>query len=186
MSLAVNDLRNGVVFQDQAGVWQVQSFEHIKMGRGSAVIKIKAKNLKTGAISEKSFISGNKVEEAEYDKRTVQYLYHDGTNLYFMDPTSFDQLSLVVEKAKELPRFIKEGSNVDLLVVEGEPVGVELPKNVVLAVTEAPPGEKGNSASNVTKGATVETGISVQVPLFVKPGDKIKVDTRSGEYLERA
>lgn len=186
MAIAVNDLRNGVVFKDDNGIWQVQSFEHIKMGRGSAVIKVKAKNLKSGAISEKSFISGNKVDEAEYDKRKVQYLYHDGSNLFFMDPNTFDQLSLAIDKSKELPRFIREGESVDLLVVEGEPVGVEMPKNVVLAVTEAPPGEKGNSASNVTKAATVETGISVQVPLFVKPGDKIKVDTRTGEYLERA
>lgn len=186
MAIPVNDLRSGIVFQDSQGVWQVESFEHIKMGRGSATIKVKAKNLRSGAISEKSFISGNKVEEAEVEKRKAQYLYQDGKDLFFMDPQTFDQFSLPLERASNLPKFIKEGVEVEVLMVSGEPVSVELPKNVILEVTEADPGERGNSVSNLMKSATVETGLSVQVPLFIKVGEKIKVDTRTSAYLERA
>lgn len=185
MSLAVNELRGGVVFQDKEGVWQVQSFEHVKMGRGSAVIKVKVRNLRTGALTEKSFISGNKVEEADASKRKVQYLYADDTNLNFMDPESFDQLTLLKSRAETLPSYIKDGETVEMLIVEGEPIGVELPKTVQLTVSEADPSEKGNTVSNLTKSCTVETGLLVNVPLFIKPGDKIKVDTRSGTYIER-
>lgn len=186
MAIPVNELRNGTVFQDSQGVWQVETFEHIKMGRGSATIKVKARNLRTGAIAERSFISGNKVEEAEAEKRKAQYLYQDGQNLFFMDPVSFDQFSLAISHASELPKFIKEGGEVEVMMIEGEPVSVEMPKNVILTVTEADPGERGNSVSNLTKSCTVETGATVAVPLFVKPGDKIKVDTRTGQYLEWA
>lgn len=186
MSLPVNDLRNGAVFQDSAGVWQVESFEHIKMGRGSATIKVKAKNLRSGAIAEKSFISGNKVDEAEVDKVKVQFLYKDHKDAYFMDPVSFEQFPVPLSRVAEVPKFIKEGGEIEALLIAGEVVSVELPKNVILAVTEADPGERGNSASNFLKSCTVETGVNVQVPLFIKPGDKIKVDTRSGAYIERA
>jgi elongation factor P len=186
MAIPVNELRSGTVFQDSAGVWQVESFEHIKMGRGSATIKVKARNLRSGSISEKSFISGNRVEEANVEKRKAQYLYQDDQNLYFMDPVSFEQFQIARLRAENLPKFIKEGWEVEILLVEGEAAAVEMPKNVILLVTDADPGERGNSASNFLKSCTVETGLSVQVPLFVKPGDKIKVDTRSGEYLERA
>lgn len=186
MAIPVNELRAGTVFQDSSGVWQVDSFEHIKMGRGSATIKVKARNLRSGSITEKSFISGNKVEEAEAEKRKAQYLYRDGENLYFMDPVTFDQFQIGLVKSPDLPKFIKEGESVQVVTVEGEPVSVEMPKNVVLTVTEADPGEKGNSVSNLMKGATLETGAAVQVPLFVKTDDKIKVDTRTGQYLERA
>lgn len=186
MSLPVNDLRNGAVFQDSAGVWQVESFEHIKMGRGSATIKVKAKNLRSGAISEKSFISGNKVDEAEVDKIKVQFLYKDAKDAYFMDPQTFEQFPVPLVRVSELPKYIKEGGEVEALLIGAEVVSVELPKNVVLQVTDADPGERGNSASNFLKSCTVETGVNVQVPLFIKPGDRIKVDTRSGAYIERA
>lgn len=186
MSLPVNDLRNGAVFQDSAGVWQVESFEHIKMGRGSATIKVKAKNLRSGAIAEKSFISGNKVEEAEVDKVKVQFLYQDPKDAYFMDPQTFEQFSVPLSRVEVVPKFIKEGGEIEALLIAGEVVSVELPKNVILEVTDADPGERGNSASNFLKSCTVETGINVQVPLFIKTGDRIKVDTRSGTYVERA
>lgn len=186
MAIAVNDLRNGAVFQDATGVWQVETFTHTKMGRGGAVIKVKVRNLKNGAITEKSFPNGNKVDDADVAKRKAQYLYSDDSSYYFMDQENFEQFGLVKERAANLADFIKEGSQLELIVVEGEPVGVEMPKNVVLTVTESDPGEKGNSASNFLKSCEVETGLRVQVPLFVKPGDKIKVDTRTGEYLERA
>jgi len=186
MAIPVNDLRSGTVFQDSTGIWQVETFEHIKMGRGSATIKVKAKNLRSGAIAEKSFISGNKVEEAEAEKRKAQYLYQDAANLYFMDPATFDQFQVALVKSPDLPKFIKEGEQVEVLMIEGDPVSVEMPKNVVLSVTEADPNERGNSVSNLTKSCTVETGAVVAVPLFIKPGDKIKVDTRTGQYLERA
>jgi elongation factor P len=185
MAIPVNDLRAGTVFQDSQGTWLVESFEHIKMGRGSATIKVKAKNIRTGAIAEKSFISGNKVEEGEVEKKKVQYLYTAEENSHFMDPLTFDQFSVLSKVIKDLPKYIKEGQEVEALFLGSELVSVELPKNVVLAVTEAAPGERGNSVSNLMKEATVETGLSVQVPLFVEVGDKIKVDTRTGSYLER-
>ncbi len=186
MAIPVNELRAGTVFQDATGVWQVDTFEHIKMGRGSATIKVKARNLRSGAIAEKSFISGNKVEEAEAEKRKAQYLYRDDANLYFMDPQSFDQFQVAISKSPDLPKFIKEGEQVQVLLIENEPVSIEMPKNVVLKVTEAAPGERGNTVSNLNKDATLETGAHVQVPLFVKTGDTIRVDTRTGAYLERA
>lgn len=186
MAIPVNDLRNGATFQDSQGVWQVETFEHIKMGRGSATIKVKARNLRSGAIAEKSFISGNKVEEAEVEKRKVQYLYRDAGKFYIMDPASFDQFSIDQSKSPSLPNFIKEGEPVEILLISGEPVAVEMPKNVILTITEAAPGERGNTVSNLNKEATVETGARVSVPLFIKTGDRIKVDTRSGAYVERA
>lgn len=186
MAIPVNELRNGATFQDSQGTWLVESFEHIKMGRGSATIKVKARNLRSGAISEKSFISGNKVDEAEVEKMRVQFLYQDHKDAYFMNPVTFEQFPVPISRVMEVPKYIKEGGEVEALLIGGEVVSVELPKNVVLLVTEADPGERGNSASNFLKTCTVETGANVQVPLFVKPGDKIKVDTRSGAYIERA
>jgi elongation factor P len=186
MAIAVNDLRAGAVFQDSAGVWQVETFNHVKMGRGNAVIKVKVRNLKSGAITEKSFTSGNKVDEADVVKRKGQYLYSDENFHYFMDIGSFEQFSLMRGRAEKLTEFVKEGSVLEILVVAGEAAGVEVPKNVALLVTDADPSERGNSVSNLLKSCTVETGLRVQVPLFVKVGDTIKVDTRSGEYLERS
>ena len=186
MTIPVNELKNGVVFQDSTGVWQVETFHHVKMGRGNAVIKVKVRNLRNGTITEKSFISGNKVELAETSKKKVQYLYSDEASHFFMDLTSFDQLILPVKSANDLTLFIKEGENVDLLEVLGEPASVDFPRTVVLKVAEADPGERGNSASNFLKSCHTETGLEVQVPLFIKVGDSIKVDTRSSSYIERA
>lgn len=181
----VTDLKAGATFVDKEGLWEVQSYQHIKMGRGSANIKIKARNLRSGAIIEKSFISGARVEEAQVDKRKGQFLYLDSEGAHFMDPASFEQFILPNHLIGEIAKFFKEGSEYDLVATEGEILGVDMPRNTVLKVAETGPGVKGDTVSSSFKAATLENGMNVQVPLFIKIGDMVKVDTRSGEYLER-
>lgn len=190
----VNDLRNGIVFKEEGQLWQVVFYEHIKMGRGSGNIKIKAKNLKTGSIIEKSFITGARVEEADVEKKKAQFLYKqslpsgdgkDGESYFFMDPSSFEQFSLSKDIVGEQAKFLKDGLEVSLLVSDAEALGMEIPNNLVYEIVETGPGEKGNSVSNVFKDATLDNGLNVKIPMFSKVGDKIRIDTRTGEYLER-
>ncbi len=184
--LNVTDLRAGATFKDQGNLWEVQSYQHIKMGRGSANIKIKARNLRTGATIEKSFISGARVEEVEVEKKKAQFLYLDSEGAHFMDQSSFEQFSLPRTLLAAESSFLKEGEEYDLVVAEGETLGLELPRNMILTVAETGPGVKGDTVSSAFKSAVLENGMDIQVPLFIKVGDKIKVDTRSGQYLERS
>ncbi len=184
--LNVNDLRNGAVFKDEAGIWQVLNFEHIKMGRGSGNVKVKVKNLKSGSTTEKSFITGARVDEADVEKKKAQYLYSDGDNFYFMDPVSFEQFPLPKAVLGNQAGFLQEGLEVQLIVSGELALGMEMPNSLVYTVSETGPGEKGNSVSNVYKDAVMDNGLSIKVPMFIKNGDKVKVDTRTGEYLERA
>lgn len=181
----VNDLRNGTVFKDENQLWQVMSYEHMKMGRGSGNIKVKVKNLKTGSQTEKSFITGARVEEAGVDKKKTQFLYHDGESYFFMDPVSFEQFSLPQDVVGEQAKYLKDGLEVLLLVADSAALGMEIPNNLIYEITETGPGEKGNTVSYVFKDATLDNGLQVKVPMFMKVGDKIKVDTRSGQYIER-
>jgi len=183
--LNVTDLRAGTAFKEQGNLWEVQSYQHTKMGRGSANIKIRARNLRTGAVVEKSFMSGARVEEAEVEKKKAQFLYADAGSANFMDTATFDQFSLAAKLVANELKFLKEGESYDLLVAEGEILGVELPRNIVLRVIETDPGVKGNSVSNAYKRARLENNLETQVPLFIKEGEAVKIDTRSGEYLER-
>lgn len=183
--LNVNELRNGAVFKDDTGLWQVITFEHIKMGRGSGTIKVKAKNLKTGSITEKSFITGGRVEEADVEKKKAQYLYRDGESFNFMDMDSYDQFPVSSDVLGEQAKFLKESMEVNLILGEGQALGVELPNSLIYTITETGPGEKGNTVSNVYKEATLDNGLMVKVPMFMKVGDKVKVDTRTGQYIER-
>lgn len=183
--LNVNDLRNGTFFKETGQLWQVLTYEHNKMGRGSGTIKVKVKNLKTGSVTEKSFITGARVEEANVDKKKAQYLYADGDSYNFMDPISFEQFSVARAILGDSARFLLEGMEVILIVSEDEALGIELPNSIIYTIKETGSGEKGNTVSNVFKDATMENGLVAKVPMFMKEGEKIKLDTRTGQYVER-
>ncbi|MBI2011760.1 elongation factor P [Candidatus Daviesbacteria bacterium] len=192
--LNVNDLRNGAVFKESGNLFQVLTYEHIKMGRGSGTIKVKVKNLKTNSITEKSFITGAKVEEADVEKRKAQFLYkqslpaeagRDGENFYFMDNENFEQFPLSQGTLGDDFKYLKEGLEVALITGEGQALALELPNSIVYTISETGPEEKGNSVSNVYKEAVMDNGLIVKVPMFMKIGEKVKVDTRTGSYVER-
>lgn len=183
--ISVNELRAGTIYDDQGNLLLVMSFEHIKMGRGSATIKVKVKNLRTGSISEKSFINNQKVQDVQVFKKEMQYLYQDDESVYFMNPQSFEQVAIPVKIIPEV-QFLKEGETYPIAFHGEEALSVQLPPKVELKVSETAPGVKGNSASNVFKDAIMENGMTVKVPLFIDVGDKIRVDTRTGQYTERA
>lgn len=183
--LNVTELRNGAVFKESGNLLQVITYDHVKMGRGSGTIKLRVRNLRTGSVTDKSFITGARVEEANVIKKKAQYLYKDGESLNFMDPVSFEQFPLSASVAGDQAKFLKEGMEVTLIVSEDEALGMELPLNLVYEIAETGPGEKGNTVSNVFKEATLDNGLVVKVPMFMKVGEKVKVDTRTGAYIER-
>jgi elongation factor P len=184
--LSVTELRKGAVFVEEGKPYVVIEYQHIKVGRGSATIKIKARNLKSGSMLEKSFISGATVEEGEVERRKAQYLYSDEKNLNFMDPNSFEQFPISKSISGGAEKFLKEGAEVFFQIFQGEPINVELPLKVNLKVTETPPGEKGDTKQGGSKEATVETGCRLQVPMFVSVGEMIQINTESGEYAGRS
>ncbi len=181
----VNDLRSGATFQEDGNLFEVLEYSHTKMGRGTATIRVKVKNLKSGSTTEKTFISGARVEEADLDKKVGQFLYKDDNNATFMDPKTFDQFSVILKILDGGEKYLQEGENYQLLVFKDQVLKVELPRTVELKVVDSPPGIRGDTVSNVYKSAKMENSIEVKVPLFINEGDTIKVDTRSGEYIER-
>lgn len=183
--LNVTELRSGIVFKEDNNLFQVVTYEHVKTGRGSGNIKVKVKNLKTGAQYEKSFITGARVEQADIEKKKAQFLYHDGDSYNFMDPGSYEQFSLPKSVLGESSKFLKEGLEVILIVGDGEALGMDLPLTIVYEISETGPGEKGNTVSNVFKEATLDNGLVVKVPMFMDAGEKVRIDSRSGEYVER-
>ncbi len=185
MALNVNELRNGAVFKEDGNIFLVITYEHNKTGRGSGNIKLKVRNLRSGSIIEKSFITGARVEEADVQKKKVQFLYRDGDNLNFMDPVSFEQFSMPSTVAGDLAKFLKDSLDVILIVSGEEGLGLELPISLVYEITETGPEEKGNTVSNVFKEATLDNGLVVKVPMFMHAGEKVKIDTRTGQYIER-
>ena len=189
MALNVTELRSGAFFKEGNNLLQVITYEHVKMGRGSGTIKLKVKNLKSGSVLEKSFITGARVDEADVNKKKAQFLYRDGDStlggLNFMDPVSFEQFVLPSSVAGDSAKFLKDGIEVTLIVSGEEALGMELPLSLVYEITETGPGEKGNTVSNVFKEATLENGLVVKVPMFISVGEKVKVDTRTGQYIER-
>jgi len=185
MALNVNELRNGIVFKEGNNIFQVLSYDHVKMGRGSGNVKVKVKNLRSGAVTEKSFITGARVDEANVEKKKAQFLYRDGDSFNFMDPVSFEQFTLNASSLGEQVKYLKDGLEVVLIVSEDEALGLELPNSLVYEIAETGPGERGNTVSNVYKEATLENGLVVKVPMFIGVGEKVKVDTRSGQYVER-
>lgn len=185
MSLNVNELRNGTFFSEGNDIFLVITYEHIKTGRGSGNIKLKVRNVRSGAVVEKSFITGAKVDEATVEKKKTQFLYRDGESYAFMDPTTFEQFEVSGRVLGESAKFLKDGLDVILVVSNEEVLGLDLPMSLVYEITDTGPEEKGNTVSNVYKEATVDNGMMIKVPMFCKIGDKVKVDTRSGEYVER-
>lgn len=182
--IPVTNLRAGACFSEDNNLYQVLNYEHVKLGRGTANIKLRTKNLRTGAITEKTFISGARVEEAVLEKRDAQYLYKI-SNYVFMDPTTFEQFELSGEKIGDRGIYLKEGMTVKILFYQDEPLAIELPIKMEFAVVETEPGYRGNSATNIFKEAILENGLKIKVPLFVNINDKILLDTRTGEYIAR-
>ena len=185
MALNVNELRNGTFYKEGKDTFQVVVYEHVKTGRGSGNIKLKVRNVRSGAVVEKSFITGARVDEANVEKKKAQFLYRDGDNFNFMDPVSFEQFSVTAQVLGDQIKYLKDGLEVTLIVGEGEALGLELPMSLVYEIAETGPGEKGNTVSNVYKEATLDNGLVVKVPMFMHVGEKVKVDTRSGQYVER-
>ena len=186
MTVSTNDLKNGMTLDLSGGLFSVVEFQHVKPGKGGAFVRTKLKNVRTGGVLERTFRADEKVEQAVIDKREMQYLSRDGEQYVFMDNVSYDQLHVEAQALGDAARFVKEGDSAVLSLYNGEIVGVDLPAAVELTVAETEPGLQGDRVSGARKPATLETGIVLQVPLFVNPGDRIKVDTRSGEYLTRA
>lgn len=184
--ISVTQLRSGVTFEDKGDPWRVLEYKHTHISRGSGTIKVKCKNLKTGNVLNKTFKSGEKVEEISVSKNKLQYLYQEEDEYLFMDPVSFEQVSLSVKVVKEEAVYLREGEEVSVFYWDEMPLTLDLPPKMVFKVKEAAPGEKGDSASNVYKEAVLENGLKVKVPLFVSAGEKVRVDTRTGEYIERA
>jgi elongation factor P len=186
VSVSTNDLKNGMSLDLPEGLFTVVEFQHVKPGKGGAFVRTKLKNVRSGAVIERTYRADEKLEQAIVDKREMQYLYRDGEQYVFMDNVSYDQLHVDPSSLGDAPKYLKEGDSAVLQMYKSEIVGVDLPASVELTVTETEPGVQGDRVSGARKPATLETGHVVQVPLFVNEGERIKVDTRSGEYITRA
>ena len=184
--ITAGDFKKGLTVEWDGGVWTIVDFQHVKPGKGAAFVRTRIKNVMTGAVVERSFNPTDKMPKAIIETKEMQYVYADGDLFYFMDLESYEQIPLSRDKVADAIRFVKEGTNVTVRFFKGEAFDVQAPNFVTLEVTETEPGFAGNTASNTYKPATVETGFSLQVPLFVNIGDMIRIDTRTGEYMERA
>ena len=180
-----NDLKNGMVLKIEGGLWQVVEFQHVKPGKGPAFVRTKLKNVESGKNVDKTFNAGTKVETATVDKRTMQYLYNDGTSYVFMDTSTYDQLEVAPEIVGDAKNFMLENQDAIVATNEGRVLFIELPASVELEITFTEPGLAGDSATGRTKPATLETGHEIQVPLFINQNERIKVDTRDSSYLGR-
>jgi elongation factor P len=183
--ISTGELKRGVCVEVENELLRILNYDHIKMGRGSAQVKIKFQNVRTGAIYERGYNAGTRFKRATLDHRTVQYLYHDGNVHQFMDTENFEQVALDAQSLGDEVGYLKENIVVELLSYKDSPIGIDLPITVDLKVADTDPGFKGDTATGGTKPAVLETGLKIQVPLFVNQGDTIKVDTRTGQYLER-
>jgi elongation factor P len=186
MAITTNDLKNGMSLNLADGLYQVVEFQHVKPGKGGAFVRTTLKNVRTGAVLDRTFRAGEKVDQAVIDKREMQYLYRDGDGFVFMDNTTYEQLNVSAAALGDAANFLTEGGSAIVQLYGDEVVGVELPAAVELTVSDTEPGLQGDRVSGARKPATLETGHVVQVPLFVNVGDRLKIDTRSGEYLTRA
>jgi elongation factor P len=186
MAVSTNDLRNGMTLNLPEGLFNVIEFQHVKPGKGGAFVRTKLKNQRTGAVIERTYRADEKLEQAIIDKREMQFLYRDGGDYVFMDTRSYDQLQVETGLLGDAAKYLKEGDDAVLEFFGDEIVGVELPAAVELTIAETEPGLQGDRVSGARKPATLETGLVIQVPLFVNPGEKVRVDTRTGEYLTRA
>ncbi|NLY51709.1 MAG: elongation factor P [Firmicutes bacterium] len=184
--ISVNDLRTGLTLEIDGEIWSVVEFLHVKPGKGAAFVRTKLKNIRTGAVAERTFRAGERVARARIETKEMQYLYNSGDEYHFMDTETYEQISLPVSALEDAVQYLKENMIIGIQFYEGEAIGIDLPTAVELVVTHTEPGFKGDTATGGTKPATLETGLVVQVPLFIEEGDVLKIDTRTGEYLSRA
>lgn len=184
--MQVTELRSGAIFSENGQIFQVLAYEHIKMGRGSANIKVRVKNLRSGSTTEKSFINGARVNEVSVIKKDIQYLYGDETFAYFMDSSTFEQIEIPLKILGNDVYFLKEGENFNLSFLGKEPLSLNLPPKMEFRISETDAGVRGNSATNIFKEAILENGLKTKVPLFIKEGDRVRIDTRTGEYTQKA
>lgn len=183
--ISARDFKNGINIELNGELFTVIWFQHHKPGKGGAMVRTKLKSLATGRIMEKTFRPEDRIERAFLERRKKQYLYKDGKNYYFMDMETFEQIPFTEKELGEGTQFLKENMEVEVLIYKGRIIGAEMPNSVKLKVTYTEPGKKGNTVTNVTKPAEVETGAKIQVPLFINTGDTIRVDTQTGKYIER-
>ncbi len=186
MAITTNDLKNGMSLNLPEGLFQVVEFQHVKPGKGGAFVRTTLRNVRTGAVVDRTFRGAEKVEQAVIDKREMQFLYRDGDGFVFMDNATYDQITVDPDALGDAAGYLLAGNSAMLQLYGDEIVGTELPASVELTVTDTEPGLQGDRVSGARKPATMETGLVVQVPLFVNVGEKLKIDTRSGEYLTRA
>lgn len=184
--ISTGDLKRGMTIEIEGDLWSILEYNHIKIGRGSAQVRIKMRNLKTGTTVERTFQAGEKFRRAIVDRKPVQYLYHEDDTYYFMDTETFEQTTMTATQLGDITGYLKDNGLLDILTYQDVPIDAELPPNVDLVVSQTDPGFRGDTASGGSKPATLETGIVVQVPLFVNEGERIRVDTRTGQYIERA
>lgn len=184
--VVAGDFKNGTTFEMDGQVYQIIEFQHVKPGKGAAFVRTKIKNVITGSTVERTFNPSDKFEKAQINRRDMEYLYNDGDLAYFMDTETYEQMPLNISKIGDALQFVKENTVCKVLSYKDNVFGIEPPMFVELEVTHTEPGFKGDTATGATKPATVETGAQVKVPLFINTGDKIRIDTRTGEYLERA
>ncbi len=183
--ITASEFRKGITFEWDNGVWTIVDFQHVKPGKGAAFVRTKIKNIMTGGVVERTFNPTDKMPRAHIETKEMQYLYNDGELYYFMDLETFEQLPLNKEEVEDVIMFVRENENVTVRFFKGKAFSVEPPNFVEMTITDTEPGFKGDTASNTTKPATTETGYQVSVPLFINIGDKIRIDTRTGEYMER-
>lgn len=180
------DFRNGLKIEFEGGPYTIVYFQHVKPGKGGAFVRTKLKNLKTGAVLEHTFRSGDKVDKPDLEEREMQFMYREGDAFHFMDTASYEQIYLDTDHMGDAANYMIENLSVKILFYRGEPIGIDLPIFIVLTIAETEPGIRGDTVSGATKPAKLESGALVQVPLFLNEGDRIKVDTRTGTYIERA
>ena len=185
-SINTSDFKNGMTMDLDDGLFQIQDFQHVKPGKGCAFVRTTLRNVRTGAVVDRTFRAGEKMQSAFIEKRDKQYLYRDGEGFAVMDNETFEQLTVPAEAMNEAANYITEGQTVTFLMYGDEIIGTDLPASVELAISETEPGVQGDRVSGARKPATLETGLVIQVPLFVNPEDRVKVDTRTGEYQTRA
>lgn len=184
--ISTSDIKNGITLKIDDGLFSVMEFQHVKPGKGGAFVRTKLRNARTGAVIERTYRADERLEQAIIDKRDTQYLYRDGDDYIFMDQSTYDQVAVSAKNLGEASHFLKETGKAMLILHDDEIIGIELPASVELVIAETEPGIQGDRVSGARKPATLETGFVVQVPLFVGPGETIKVDTRTGEYMTRA
>ncbi len=184
--VSTNQFKNGMHIQLDGGVWRIVEFQHVKPGKGGAFVRTKVKSVDSGSVVDRTFRAGEKFPRVHTEVKSVQYLYDSGDDVVFMDEETYEQITLARASVAEALDFVAPSSSVQLLTVDGRPAGVQMPGSVELTVTETEPGVKGDTVSNVTKPAKLETGAVVQVPLFVNKGDRVKVDPRDRRYISRA